>query len=47
VRERLDPNGPATRLIDIEGDLAAKFKAEKGARIKAQNAALYPNRAND
>ena len=47
VRERLDPNGPTTRLIDIEGELAARLKAEKDARIKAQNAALYPNQTND
>ena len=47
VRERLDPNGPTTRLIDIEGELAARLKAERDARIKAQNAALYPDRAND
>jgi len=47
VRERLDPNGPTTRLIDIEGELAARLKAEKDARIKAQNAALHPNQTND
>lgn len=47
VRELLDPNGPITRLIDIEGELAARLKAEKDARIKAQNAALYPNKSSD
>lgn len=47
VRERLDPHGPTTRLIDIEGELAARLKAEKDALIKAQNAALYPDQTTD
>lgn len=41
VRERLDPNGPTTRLVDIEADHPSV------AILKAQKAALYPNQSTD
>ena len=41
VRERLDPNGPTTRLVDIEADHPSV------AILKAQKAALFPNQSTD
>ena len=41
VRERLDSNGPTTRLVDIEADHPSV------AILKAQKAALFPNQSKD
>jgi hypothetical protein len=41
IRERLDPNGPSTRLIDVEDD------HPHTAIIRAQKAALFPDSFND
>ena len=41
VRDRLDANGPTTRLVDIEADHPSV------AILRAQKAALYPNQSTD